>query len=567
MGGLGPGRCSGAMEPPRPATAGKILTREALLSAREAARTEGRRVVHCHGCFDLVHPGHIRHLRFAKAQGDVLLVSVTGDLGVGKGAGRPLIPQELRAENLAELDCVDWVYVEPGATASELLDSVRPDIYIKGREYEFNRDPRFTAEREAVERHGGRVVFSSGDVVFSSTALIAAMDHEADPFHKRLTRLTQHEELGAARLGGLIESFRGARVVVVGETILDTYFFCDRPEIAGESPVMTLRPLERRSYDGGAAVIARHAAALGARTTLVTALPDSEAGREVRARLIAEGIDVRGVPTAAPLAEKQRFLVGAQKVMKVDSVESVVLDAHEQDRLVSVTSDLCAAGADAAIIADFGLGLLTPAVLARVCRAARGKASMVSGDVSGKRASLMEMRGIDLVCPSEDELRDATRNHGDGLPAVTWEMLHKTGIRSAIVTLGAEGQIGFERLAGASGGGGGERPGAWKTRLRGEHVPALSPHAVDALGCGDALLTVATLALARGGSMLAASYLGAGAASVESRRIGNIPISGADLRREVMRVHTARLALATPELPPMRLDGASSTHEALREAS
>ncbi len=545
------------------ATGSKILSREALLEARERARGEGKRVVQCHGCFDLVHPGHIRHLRHARSQGDILLVSVTGDTGVGKGAGRPLIPQELRAENLAELDCVDWVYVEPAATAVELLGAVRPDVYIKGREYEFNKDPRFQAEREAVESHGGRVVFSSGDVVFSSTALIAAMEHEADPFHRRMADLSRREELGVTALGEMVESFRGSRVIVVGETIRDTYVFCDRPEVAGESPVMTLRPVEQRCYDGGAAIIARHAAALGARTTLVTALPDDEAGRETRARLVAEGIEVRGVAATTSLAEKQRFLVGAQKVMKVDRVEPIVIDAHEQDRLVTVTGDLCAGGADAAIIADFGLGLLSPAVLSRVCRAARGKARVVSGDVSGKRASLMEMKGIDLVCPSEDELRDAVRNQGDGLPAVTWELLHEAGIRSAIVTLGPEGQIGFERIVGvgASGGRG------WKTRLRGEHVPALSPHAVDALGCGDALLTVATLSLARGGSMLTAAYLGAAAASVESRRVGNVPISSADLRREVMRVQTARLALAGPELPPARVDGASATHEALREAS
>jgi rfaE bifunctional protein nucleotidyltransferase chain/domain len=124
---------------------GKILGLPALLEARSGARASGRRVVHCHGCFDIVHPGHIRHLKFAKSQGDILLVSVTGDAQVSKGDGRPLIPEELRAENLAELDCVDWVYIEPRATASELLERGQPDVYIKGREYELNNDPRFRA--------------------------------------------------------------------------------------------------------------------------------------------------------------------------------------------------------------------------------------------------------------------------------------------------------------------------------------------------------------------------------------------------------------------------------------
>ncbi|HRJ50357.1 MAG TPA: adenylyltransferase/cytidyltransferase family protein [Phycisphaerales bacterium] len=234
----------------------KILDLEGLVEARRAARASGRRVVQCHGCFDIVHPGHIRHLRQAKAMGDVLLVSITGDSWIGKGAGRPLIPEELRAENLAAIDFVDWVHVDPHASAVELLERVAPDVYVKGKEYEHNRDPRFAAERDAVERGGGRVVFSSGDIVFSSTALIAAMEQSVDPFHKRLATLSESPELSANELGALMSRFRGRRVVVVGEVILDTYVLCDRPEVAGESPVMTLRPIAggttagRRSWRG-----------------------------------------------------------------------------------------------------------------------------------------------------------------------------------------------------------------------------------------------------------------------------------------------------------------------------
>jgi len=546
-----------------PARPAKILSRDELLRVREEAREAGQRVAHCHGCFDIVHPGHIRHLRFAKAQGDRLLVSITSDAGVAKGDGRPLIPQELRAENLAELDCVDWVVIEPDATAEDLLRATKPDVYIKGREYEFNNDPRFIRERKAVEEGGGRVVFSSGDVVFSSTALIAAMEHEIDPFHRRLTQLGENEELESARLGGLIESFRGARVLIVGETILDTYVFCDRPEVAGESPVMTLRPLEHRHFDGGAAIIARHIAALGAKPILVTALPDSPRARELRARLIGEGIDVRSIPTTAAIAEKQRYLVGAQKVMKVDLVDPVVLDAHEQDRLVTVASDLAGSGCDAAIVADFGLGLMSPAVLERLCRALRPRTPVLTGDVSGRRAPLRKMRGLDLICPSESELRDALGNPGDGLPAITWGLMRDTGIRSAIVTMGGEGLIGFSRIKGDTGASG----GSWTTRLRGEHVPAFTPHATDALGCGDALLATATLTLARGGSLLSASYLGAAAAAVEARRLGNVPVSGSDLRRELHRVQAAHMAFMQPELICQDAVSSSATAQSLREAS
>lgn len=529
----------------------KILSRERLLAARATARAEGRRVVQCHGCFDIVHPGHIRHLRQAKSLGELLLVTITGDATIAKGTGRPLIPEELRAENLAALDFVDWVYVEQRPTALELLEDVRPDVYVKGREYEFNADPRFAAERAAVERHGGRVVFSSGDVVFSSTALIAAMEQSIDPYHQRLAQLTRMDELSPTALGGLIADFRGKRVVIVGETIFDTYVLCDRPDVAGESPILTLRPVERRHYDGGGAVIARHIAAMGGYPTLVTALPENDEADGLRRRLLAEGVQVRALPVRGQIPEKQRFLVGQQKVFKLDLLEPLVLDAGQSDRLVELARAACADGpggrAHGAIVADFGLGMLSARLATNLCRAIRPLAGVLSGDVSGRRSNLMALREMDLLCPSESELRDATRRHGEGLPAVAWQFMEDTRTSRLITTMGAEGLIAFDRLPG-SGAANAAGGGTWEPRLRSEHVPALCPLAIDPLGCGDSLLAAATLALASGGTLLQAAFLGAAAAGCQVQRLGNLPVSATDLRRGTTRVHGAHLTYAASDV-------------------
>ena len=516
----------------------KVVSRGELLARRREAEAQGRTVVQCHGCFDIVHPGHVRHLQFAARQGDILLVTLTADAVMSKGAGRPLIPQDLRAENLAALDMVDWVYVNPDATAETLLDEVRPDVFIKGREYEVNADPRFLAEKAAVERHGGRVVFSSGDVIFSSTALIAALENRADPFHARLRQLVEAHDLSAARLEHVIDGFRGARVCVIGETIVDTYVHCDRPEVAGESPVMTLRPLEQRSYDGGAAVIALHLAAMGAKPTLVTGLPRSTAALRLRERLESQGIDVRTVETEGAMLEKQRFLVGTQKVMKLDLVSPVSLDAGGQDRLVALAGD-ASARCQGAIIADFGNGLLTSAVLGRVCASVRAVTPFVAGDVSGRRSSLLQMRGVDLLTPTEQELREALRDYDDSLNAVVYRLLQETGAGAALVKMGADGLIAFERLAEAWG-----EPG-WAARVRGEHVPALSAQPVDVLGCGDALLATATLALCTmpvmKDALPVAAFLASIAAGEEAQRLGNEPIGTTDLRAALRRLGASRL--------------------------
>ena len=154
----------------------KIKTLPQLLEAREAARQRGKRIVQCHGCFDIVHPGHIRHLRQARALGDLLVVSITGDRGISKGAGRPLIPEELRAENLAALDCVDFVYIDPQPTALSLLEQLKPDVYIKGKEYENNNDPRFAAERRAVETARAWV---RGEVTVGDCQMASVLAHAA----------------------------------------------------------------------------------------------------------------------------------------------------------------------------------------------------------------------------------------------------------------------------------------------------------------------------------------------------------------------------------------------------
>jgi rfaE bifunctional protein kinase chain/domain/rfaE bifunctional protein nucleotidyltransferase chain/domain len=525
------------------ATATKILSLPELLARREEARRAGRAVVQCHGCFDIVHPGHIRHLRQARSHGAILLVSITGDGAYQKRQSGPLIPQELRAENLAELDCVDWVYVDPNPTALSLLEQLRPDVYVKGREYETNNDPRFHAERDAVEAGGGRVVFSSGDVVFSSTALIGTMEASIDPYHARLRQLLSEDALSGPALTSLVSRFRGKKVLVVGETILDTYIHCDQPEVASESPVMTLRPLQRRTYDGGAAIIARHVAAMGGRPTLLTGLPDSPAAEALRRRLEAEGVQVRSILTESPVPEKQRFLVGMQKVMKLNMLEPIVLDAAAQDELVHQASE-AGDNADAAIIADFGNGLLSPVSTERLCRAVRDRVGVLTGDVSGRRAGLLHFAEMDLLCPSERELREAVRNFDESIPTVVYELLERTRSRAAMVTMGPDGLIAFDRLPDARAH---ADAAQFATRLRSEHVPALSGFAVDPLGCGDALLSAATLALASGGDLLQAAFLGSVAASAQAQRLGNMPVSATDLRHGIVRSHTARLVYSAGE--------------------
>lgn len=505
---------------------------------RSEARAAGRTVVHCHGCFDIVHPGHIAYLQFAKSQGDTLVVSLTADPLVNKGLNRPFIPEDLRAQSLAALECVDAVYINPHPTAVELLEALQPDVYVKGREYETNSDPRFLAERDTVNHHGGKVIFSSGEVIYSSTTLIGSITHQQQFHDEKVRRFRNQHQVSDAELLRLINAYRGRRVVVIGDYILDRYHFCDATSIAGEGPMMSLRHHRSQDYDGGAAIIALHLAGLGASSTLITSLAHDALSGQIEARLTGQGVCVRSIPQRRQIVSKSRYLVDQSKLMKVDEGNALPLDSQSETALAgeieSATKD-----ADAVIFADFGYGVLTAGLIDRALPQLRKTVPIITADVSGQQTNLLRFANVDLLCPTEREVRQTLNDFSSGLNAVVWSLLRQTSARQAIITLGKQGLIAFDQHRD-------RRPDeSWERQLRGEYLPSLCARADDPLGCGDAMLAAATLTLAAGGSLHAAAYLGSVAAAVEAAQIGNQPVTTELLLTQLGHVIPAPARLAS----------------------
>jgi D-glycero-beta-D-manno-heptose 1-phosphate adenylyltransferase len=150
----------------------KFKTLDELIVLRARWKAEGKKVVWTNGCFDLVHAGHIRSLRDAKALGDVLIVGINSDRSVRaiKGTGRPVVPQSDRADLLAALECVDYVTVFDDADPRAILAGLRPDIHCKGAEYADGARP--FPERETVIEYGGDIKFLKFHPGFSTSAVI-----------------------------------------------------------------------------------------------------------------------------------------------------------------------------------------------------------------------------------------------------------------------------------------------------------------------------------------------------------------------------------------------------------
>ena len=151
-------------------TGSRIVDRPRLQEAIAAAKKDGRRIVFCNGCFDVLHVGHVRYLEAAKALGDLLIVAINSDEQARrlKGPSRPLMRQDQRAEIVSALAAVDFVTIFEEPTVAELLLALKPDVHAKGTDYTEDTVP----ERDVVRSYGGRVAIAGDPKDHSSSGLI-----------------------------------------------------------------------------------------------------------------------------------------------------------------------------------------------------------------------------------------------------------------------------------------------------------------------------------------------------------------------------------------------------------
>lgn len=151
----------------------KILELDELAIKLEQLKAEGKKIAHCHGCFDLMHPGHIKYFQASKKMGDILVVTLSPDEFIDKGPGRPVFNQTLRAESIAALECVDFVAINKWPTAENTLRLLKPNYYVKGQEFEKLEDKtgKIQKEYDVVNEIGAEMRFTH-EIVFSSTKLL-----------------------------------------------------------------------------------------------------------------------------------------------------------------------------------------------------------------------------------------------------------------------------------------------------------------------------------------------------------------------------------------------------------
>lgn len=491
----------------------KIKTRQELCD-EIGSFPRDKKVILCHGVFDVVHPGHVRHLAYAKSKADFLVVSITADKHITKGTYRPHVPEKLRAHNLAVFEMVDFVVIDKNKKPLENLKLIQPDYFAKGFEYTSEGLPAETQEElDIIEEYGGEMLFTPGDIVYSSSELInLALPNISI---EKLMSLMNEEGISFNDLRESLARLKGKKIHVVGDTIVDSY---TRSTLIGgqtKTPTFSVLYQGQDDYIGGAGIVAQHMRAAGSEVVFSTVLGDDKFKDFVVGGLTESGIKCDAViDKTRPTTNKNAIIAGGYRLLKVDTLDNRSISEQIVDKLVN---SICKTESDAIVFSDFRHGIFNKLTIDKLTEAIpHNKYRVADSQVASRWGNITDFTGFDLITPNEREARFALADQDSTVGNLAGKLFNKTNCNTLILKLGSRGVFVLTNNAG-----------------RYFSIDSFANNVVDAVGAGDALLAYSTLSLLTSESAVIATILGSMAAACECEYDGNIPIKPDDVLRKI----------------------------------
>jgi rfaE bifunctional protein kinase chain/domain len=472
----------------------------------------GRLVAFVSGNFNILHPGHLRLLKFAKECADFLVVGVATNRMAPLSA---MLDEKLRLEAVQTNSWVDYALLldtPPEAFIAEL----KPDVVIKGKEHE----NRWNAEAEVVATYGATLQFGSGETIFSSANLLRQELSSSSLATLALPHgFSERHGFDLQSLASLVQTTGNVRVSVIGDVMVDEYITCDPLGMSQEDPTIVVTPVGSDQFLGGAAIVAAHCAGMGAKVHFFSVTGDDPLRAFVSQKLLDYGVlSHMVIDDTRPTTLKQRFRASGRSLLRVNHLRQHGIRKELQQQLLSKLIPLLD-DVDVLIFSDFNYGCLPqPLVdeIARECRE-RGIILLADSQCSSQIGDISRFKNVDILTPTEMEARVSTRNHEDGLVVLAEKLRQQAGARNVLLKLGADGLLIHST----------ECHQTWLT----DQLPSFNPAPKDTAGAGDSLLAAAALAIARGGSIWQAAFLGSLAAACQVSRIGNTPLTPDELLR------------------------------------
>ncbi len=486
----------------------KIQSSESILKLLVKERLKKKKIVLCHGVFDLLHVGHIKHFESAKKVGDFLIVSLTSDQFVNKGPGRPIFNTDVRAKMIQSLSIVDAVIISKTESAEKMINLVKPDIYFKGPDYKDNtkdHTKKIFKEIKALKKNNGKILYSN-DETYSSSNLInkseILFNDEQKKFLKNISKKYSYEDIV-----DIFHKCKKLKPIIIGETIIDEYVFCQVLGKSGKEPHMVIRDDFKETYLGGAGAIANHVSSFCDKNYFISCIGDKKNYLKFIKKNLSKNIKTNFIiKKNGPTILKKRFidLISGNKLFGVYSMNDKSVDLNSSNKLINLTRQHNLKS-DLVIISDYGHGFISQKSALQISKLKKFIAlnAQVNASNYGYH-SLEKYKKIDTLLINETELRHEMRDKLSDVYFLAQILKKKHNIKNLIVTRG--------------------RNGAFLLESKNKKVikcPAFSNKVVDKVGAGDTMLALVALCLKLKVPSDLTLFLGslAGASAVEN--IGN----------------------------------------------
>jgi|TARA_B100001758_G_C18409370_1_gene614495 rfaE bifunctional protein kinase chain/domain len=479
-------------------------------------KTKGS-IVFVSGTFSILHPGHLRLLRFAAECGSFLVVGVFSD----RLATRSYLEEEMRLEAITAMTWVDHAFILDDSP-QDFIRQLKPDVVVMGNEHADADNP----EKSAVDSYGGKLMFGSGGTTFSSLQILKSETKNVD--HSSIQKpneFIERHQINVSSLDNLLSQIQSLNVCVIGDTIVDEYIQCDPLGMSQEDPTIVVTPLMVNKFLGGAGIVAAHAKSLGAgKVNFVSVTGDDNTSTFVREKL--EEYEISSnilVDESRPTTLKQRYRAGNKTLLRVSHVRqhkiNKTLQAQIKDHVFSLMDNI-----DLVIFSDFNYGSLPQELVDEISTECERLNIMMVADSqsSSQIGDVSRFKNTELLTPTEREARLALGNYEDGLVVLAESLRNKTKANNIAITLGSEGVL----IHGAN---------SDQTQWLTDRIPTLNNSPKDTAGAGDCLLVCTSMALVLGCSIWESLYLGSIAAACQVGRIGNIPLTQQELRIELLK--------------------------------
>jgi rfaE bifunctional protein nucleotidyltransferase chain/domain len=463
-------------------------------------RAKGKKVVLCHGVFDLMHPGHIKHLEAARKEGDYLFVTVTPDAYVNKGPGRPVFNQYLRLDSIAALSVVDYAAINEWKTAVETLGALKPDVYVKGTDYsapEQDVTGGISAEREAVERHGGRLHFTD-EITFSSTELLNKFFGVFSEQEKNFLS-SFRARCGVSQAMAAVKAASGLKVLVVGDVIIDEYHYCKGMGKPPKDNIISARFIGEERFPGGALACANHIAGICEKVDLVSCLGAQDSREEYILEHLKSNIRPKFFKREdGCTVVKRRYVDSAflTKLFEIAFVDDRPLPAKTENAIAKHLEKVIGSY-DLVLVSDFGHGFITPKLVNILSKAKFLAVNAQTNSANAGYNLVTKYNRADYICIDEPEIRLAAHDKYGDIRGIITGLSKKLRCRRISITRGHMGAIGYDAKKGFS------------------EVPAFAGKIVDRVGAGDSYLSITAPLAASGAPMDIVAFIGSAAAAIK----------------------------------------------------